>query len=48
VGILASLLWWLPFTVSTVLGRSWPVTSAVALGLPTLLSGLLVLLLMLL
>jgi hypothetical protein len=48
VGVMASVMWWLPFTISTVLGRSWPVTSAVAVGLPTLLSGLLVLLLLLL
>lgn len=36
VGAVAATLWWLPATVSATTGRSWPVTSAVGLGLPLL------------
>lgn len=37
LGALVAPIWWLPFAVSTVLGRQWPVTLGVAVGFPVLL-----------
>lgn len=34
MGGAAALAWWLPFTIATVTGRRWPVTTAVGLGVP--------------
>lgn len=41
IGGLVTPLWWLPLTVATVLGRSWPVSAAAGLGIPSLLALLL-------
>lgn len=46
VGMVVAPLWWLPFTVSTVLGRRWPVTLAVGAIVPPVAALLVVLLLL--
>lgn len=40
IGAFAAALWWLPFTIATVVGRRWPVTEAVAAAVPLTLIAL--------